>query len=87
MNPSPAELFISSRSPSSPERIQTMSSEPELTSVPSPVHAAGSGVDASSSGPAMTRLISSPNSVANSKSRSSCPGTAMIAPVPYSIST
>jgi hypothetical protein len=25
--------------------------------------------------------------LANSKSRSSCPGTAMIAPVPYSMST
>ena len=34
-----------------------------------------------------TRTIGSPNFRANSKSRSSCPGTAMMAPVPYSIST
>jgi hypothetical protein len=41
----------------------------------------------SSSPPSITRLISSPYACANAKSRSSCAGTAMIAPVPYSIST
>ena len=46
-----------------------------------------SGESASSPGPATTRTIGNPNRVANSKSRSSCPGTAMMAPVPYSIRT
>ena len=32
--------------------------------------------------PLTTSVIGSPNVVANSQSRSSCPGTAMIAPVP-----
>ena len=36
---------------------------------------------------ATTRTMGRSNAVANSKSRSSWPGTAMIAPVPYSIST
>ena len=34
-----------------------------------------------------TRLIGRPNALAKAKSRSSWPGTAMIAPVPYSMST
>jgi hypothetical protein len=51
------------------------------------VNGSDSGVVALAPSPATTRTIGSPNAVANSKSRSSCPGTAMIAPVPYSIST
>jgi hypothetical protein len=48
---------------------------------------AANGVRASCPSPATTRTIGRSNFVANSKSRSSCPGTAMIAPVPYSMST
>jgi hypothetical protein len=55
---------------------------PELTSVPSPAYASASGVVAVAPGAAITRTIGNPNRCANSKSRSSWPGTAMIAPVP-----
>ena len=54
----------------------------ELTNGPSPLN--GSSPPA---GSAMTRRTGNSNAVANSKSRSSWAGTAMIAPVPYSIST
>ncbi len=61
---------------------------PELTirsSVPCETKAVSIGAATSASetsGPAMTRRIGSPNLRANSKSRSSWAGTAMIAPVP-----
>ncbi len=60
---------------------------PEFTRRPVPEYASVSGVSPSSPSPATTRRMGRPNLVANSKSRSSCPGTAMMAPVPYSIST
>ena len=52
---------------------------PEFTSGPSPAQG--------SSPQSTTRRISRPNCSAKAKSRSSWAGTAMIAPVPYSIST
>ena len=55
---------------------------PEFTSTPSPTTASSNGVSALSPGAAMTRRMGKPKRVANSKSRRSCPGTAMIAPVP-----
>ena len=55
--------------------------------VPEIVNASVSGVCSLWSSPATTRTMGSENAVANSKSRSSCPGTAMMAPVPYSMST
>jgi hypothetical protein len=66
------------------------SNSPEFTSTqPSlSVNAASSGTSASlAASRATTRTMGSWNCVANSKSRSSWPGTAMIAPVPYSMST
>jgi hypothetical protein len=50
---------------------------PELTIAPSPVCAA-----VATSPPEITSTIGSPMAFANSQSRSSWPGTAMIAPVP-----
>ena len=52
------------------------------TRIPQPENASFSGVRAVWPGPATTRSMGRPNFLANSKSRSSCPGTAMIAPVP-----
>jgi hypothetical protein len=51
------------------------SSFDDAVATPSPVHG-------SSSPPVTTRGVGRPNAVANSKSRSSCAGTAMMAPVP-----
>jgi hypothetical protein len=45
-------------------------------------YASSSGVSPSWCSPAMTRTIGRPSFVAKAKSRSSWPGTAMIAPVP-----
>ena len=53
------------------------SSRPELTATPSPLKAASV-----TSPPFTTSRIGRPNFFANAQSRSSCPGTAMIAPVP-----
>jgi hypothetical protein len=61
-------------------RLSIPSKRPLFTIGPSPTQ----GRSPSQS---ITRRTSSPNLWANSKSRSSWPGTAMIAPVPYSIST
>ena len=52
----------------------------EFTIGPSPEYG-------SSSPPSITRRIGRSKVCAKAKSRSSCPGTAMIAPVPYSMST
>jgi hypothetical protein len=61
-------------------RLWSPSKRPLFTIAPSSVHGR-------SPGQSITRRISRPNFSANSKSRSSWAGTAMIAPVPYSIST
>ena len=63
---------------------------PELTSTSSSVCATNGLPSSSSAGPSAgstTRRMGSSNAVAKSKSRWSWAGTAMIAPVPYSIST
>ena len=60
----------------SPSRL--ISSFAELIAGPSPVYASPS----QPSGGATVRTIGRPNGSANSQSRSSWPGTAMIAPVP-----
>ena len=59
---------------------------PEFTSTPGSRYACVSGSPSQSSG-AITTGMGSPNSSANSKSRSSCAGTPMTAPVPYVAST
>ena len=59
---------------------------PLRTIRPGPVYAASS-VACSSPPAEMTSLIGRPLAFANAKSRSSCAGTAMIAPVPYDAST
>ncbi len=56
----------------------------EFTSTPLPVYGRPSS---SPSFGAITWRIGRSNAFANAWSRSSCAGTAMIAPVPYSIST
>ena len=73
-----------------PSSADVPEKRPELTRISPSVWAAyASSIGASSGvpGAATTRRIGSPNLRANSKSRSSWAGTAMIAPVPYSIST
>ena len=62
-------------------RLGMPSNGPELTSAPSS-ETLGSGSPVRT-----TSRIGRPNWVANSKSRLSCAGTAMMAPVPYSIRT
>ncbi len=57
------------------------SNRPEFTMTPSPVYASASVPCAPLFG-AITSTIGISNSVANWKSRSSCAGTAMMAPVP-----
>jgi hypothetical protein len=57
------------------------SSDPELMFTPSPVNAAFESIVEPSAG-FITCTMGMPNFFANSKSRSSCAGTAMIAPVP-----
>ena len=54
-----------------------------LTAGPSPTYA----LPSKSSGGRTVRMIGSSKTSANSQSRWSCPGTAMIAPVPYPAST
>jgi hypothetical protein len=54
------------------------SKKPELTAAPSPTYA----LPSKSGGGWTVRTIGRSNFSANSQSRSSCPGTAMIAPVP-----
>ncbi len=62
---------------------------PECTSAYPSVSVSASSIGASASCPARasTRVTGRPNLRAKAKSRSSCAGTAMMAPVPYSIST
>ena len=56
----------------------------ELIAGPSPRYGPSPGIASSNpAGGCTVRTIGSPNVSANSQSRSSCPGTAMIAPVPY----
>ncbi len=63
------------------------SNGPLCTITPGPSYASVmSSERISSSGGWMTTLIGRPYSFANSKSRWSCAGTAITAPVPYSIS-
>src|SRR5258708_40274845 len=62
------------------------SNRPELTSVPSPVQASFSSRLGFPEGLTTSR-IGRADFLANAKSRSSPDGTAMIAPVPYDIST
>jgi hypothetical protein len=63
----------------SPELTRTSPSACETNASPAGI--------SSPPGGATTCWIGSPNLVAKSKSRWSCAGTAMTAPVPYSIST
>ena len=63
------------------------SKSPLFTMTPSPTYASDRGVSAESPDPAATRTMGRSNWPANSKSRSSWPGTAMMAPVPYPVRT
>ena len=60
---------------------------PDAISLPSSTYASCSGARSEPSGVVMTCAIGSACFLAKSKSRSSCAGTPITAPVPYSAST